>query len=489
MDLRASMKYDIDGHAWWAPTKKLGRGWIAHKDSPSAPTPPDPYQTANAQTQSNQQTAAYNAALNRVNTYTPWGSLTYSQSPGSTQTTTAPTFDQAGYDAALAKYNATQQQSNVSGVAPSEGGGSSNIAPPNKSDFMTSGGTTAGSSPQWSANVTLSPDQQKLLDLQNQSSEQMGQIGLNQLGQVSNTLSSPVNFNGAPAQVANVKAGPLTTNVATTPLQSSAHAGNIQNQVDMSGVPKLVGGDQLYGAMQQAQDAAYKQAASRLDPQWTNSNNDLRNQLTQQGVMQNSDAWNRAMSEQSRNQTDAYQTAQNNAVQQGNAAEAQLYGQGLSSNQNAYMQALNNGQFANSAQALGFGQSYANAQLANAAAAQQFGQGMANANLGNSAQAQQFGQGVANAGLQNQARQQNISEIMQQRQEPLNELNALRTGSQVTAPNFPNIPGASANPTDIAGLISQNYANQMGGYNSQVAQNNGITNGLFSLGSAYLMGL
>jgi hypothetical protein len=460
------MKYDIDGHVWWAPTRKLGRGWITHKDSPSAPTPPDPYQTANAQTQSNQQTAAYNAALNRVNTYTPWGSLTYTQTPSSQQTTSAPTFDQAGYDAAMAKYNAAQQQGgggNYTGVAPSEGPNTaSNLAMPNKADFTTGGGSSPNGSPQWSANVTLSPDQQKLLDLQNQSSEQMGQIGLNQLGQVANTLSSPVNFSGAPSQVLNVHGGPL---------QNSAHYGHIQNDVNMSGVPALVGGDQLYGAMQQAQNASYNQAASRLNPQWQNSNHDLENQLVQQGVMQNSDAWNRAMSEQSRNQTDAYQTAQNNAVQQGNAAEAQLYGQGLSSNQNAYMQALNNASFHNASQGQGFGQSMSNAQLNNATQGQQFAQGMQNANL------------------QNQGRQQAISEIMQQRQEPLNELSALRTGSQVTAPNFPNIPGASANPTDIASLISQNYANQMGGYNSQMAQNNGITSGLFSLGSAYLMGL
>ena len=45
----------------------------------SSPKAPDPYATSAAQTQSNQQTAAYNAALNRVSTYTPYGSLVYSQ--------------------------------------------------------------------------------------------------------------------------------------------------------------------------------------------------------------------------------------------------------------------------------------------------------------------------------------------------------------------------------------------------------------------------
>ncbi len=54
---------------------------------------------------------------------------------------------------------------------------------------------------------------------------------------------------------------------------------------------------------------------------------------------------------------------------------------------------------------------------------------------------------------------------------------------------FPSVPGANVNGTDIAGIIGQNYANQMGQYNAGVAQNNAMTNGLFSLGSAYLMGL
>lgn len=44
---------------------------------PQAPPPPDPSQTINAQTASNEQTARTNAQLNRVNQYTPFGSVTY----------------------------------------------------------------------------------------------------------------------------------------------------------------------------------------------------------------------------------------------------------------------------------------------------------------------------------------------------------------------------------------------------------------------------
>lgn len=45
----------------------------------SAPSPPDPYQTANAQEGLNKQTAIYQAETNNVNQTTPYGSLTYKQ--------------------------------------------------------------------------------------------------------------------------------------------------------------------------------------------------------------------------------------------------------------------------------------------------------------------------------------------------------------------------------------------------------------------------
>ena len=52
------------------------------KRAPSAPPAPDPTQVAAAQTASNVETAQTQAQLNRVNQYTPQGSLQYWQSPG-----------------------------------------------------------------------------------------------------------------------------------------------------------------------------------------------------------------------------------------------------------------------------------------------------------------------------------------------------------------------------------------------------------------------
>ncbi len=53
------------------------------KKGGSAPAAPDPYATAQAQSQANQETALWNMYLNQINQYTPYGSIEYSQIPGS----------------------------------------------------------------------------------------------------------------------------------------------------------------------------------------------------------------------------------------------------------------------------------------------------------------------------------------------------------------------------------------------------------------------
>jgi hypothetical protein len=423
------MKY-VDELIYWEPQRKLGGGWICFKSEPSAPEPPDPAKTAAAQTQSNAETARMNAQLNRVNQTTPWGSLTYSQN------TTPDTFDQAGFDAAMKGYQDAQNRpSQPTGqmvesgelphyweTAPSPSAG---MAAPNRADF-----TKPGNSDTWNSTITLSPEQQKLLDSSNRISQSLANVGEGQLGTVGQMLGKPLRFDGAPGQVSNVSYG------------------NIQNDIDMSKVPGLIGGDRLADGLSTQRDSLYNQQKAFLDPQWQQDQHDLENKLVQQGVMQNSDAWNRAIGNQQRNKEFSYNNARMSAITGGGAEQSRLFGLGLAANQNAYGQALNNGQFHNGAQTQGFGQA------------------------------------VTNANLQNQARTQSINEIMALRQNPLNELNALRTGSQVTSPQFSSVPQTNVAPTDVAGPINSALNAQLAGYNAQVAQNNGVTGGLFSLGAA-----
>lgn len=69
-------------------------GPIAEAKKGNDPPPaPDPYQVAGAQTQQNRDAALYNAALNRVNTYTPLGSQEFSVT-GRDPRTGAPIYEQ-----------------------------------------------------------------------------------------------------------------------------------------------------------------------------------------------------------------------------------------------------------------------------------------------------------------------------------------------------------------------------------------------------------
>lgn len=579
----ALTKYDPDGLHHWAPRRKFGGGCVCFKSSPKAPQAPDPVATANAQTASNIDTANAQAALNRNNQYTPWGSQTWTQGP-----------------------------QNADGTS------------------------------QWSSTISLDPAQQKLLDSSNDISQLLAGLGIKQAGQVDSAISQPIDYNRF-TQVQNnplqtgVAPGAMQTQVGQSPLQMgipnggniqsgvqgagnirtgapaagplqdriggagtvqrgmdtsgtenftrNVDAGPLQREVNMSGVPQLVGGDALRGAMQDNQGAAYRQQAAYLDSSYSQRQRDLENQLVQQGVTQNSDAWNRAVNNLGEQRTFDYNNAFNNSFTTGLQANNQLFGQGLAVNQNAYGQALNNGQFANNAQAQQFAQGQANANLnnasnaqlaaqrlaqmqagnaaqaqqygqnandasfsnatqaqrfgqglqagqftnaaqaqqysqnandmtqANAAQAQLFGQGLAGGQFANSAagqrfgqdlaagqftnaaQNQQFGQGMSNAGLSNAAsqqgfgqsmglRQQQINEALQQQQTPLNILNALRSGSQVSAPQFGGTPQGNVAPTDIAGMYNNQYQGQLSAYNGQIAQNNATTGALGSAAMA-----
>jgi hypothetical protein len=88
-------------------------------------------------------------------------------------------------------------------------------------------------------------------------------------------------------------------------------------------------------------------------------------------------------------------------------------------------------------------------------------------------------------GVGQQARQQGFQELAYQRNEPINTLNAVRSGSQVQGPQFVNTPQqattAGADYMGAAGLTGQaNIANA----NAENARTNAMMSGLFSLGGA-----
>jgi len=135
--------------------------------------------------------------------------------------------------------------------------------------------------------------------------------------------------------------------------------------------------------------------------------------------------------------------------------------------------------FANRMAAMGFNNQQIQQMYANQVAQQQANNAIAQ---------QQFANQLTGANLANQARQQGFQEQAYLRNEPLNTLNAVRSGAQVTGPSFVNVPQqattAGANLLGAAGLQGQ-Y--NLGNYNAQQAANSAMTGGLFNLAGAALM--
>ena len=99
-------------------------------------------------------------------------------------------------------------------------------------------------------------------------------------------------------------------------------------------------------------------------------------------------------------------------------------------------------------------------------------------------QGQGFNQGLQGAQFDNATRQQMLSELLLRRNTSLNELNSLRTGSQVAMPNF---QGYYTNNAAAAPMFDA--AQAQGNYNMAAAQNsqsgfNSMLGGLATLGSA-----
>lgn len=159
------------------------------KKSPAAPAAPDPVATAAAQTATNKETAIANARLNNVDQYTPYGSLIYTET-----------------------------------------------------------GTNPDGTPKFTATQSLSPEQQQLLDYQNQGDIGTAKLGIDQLGRISNAVSTPYSYEG---------------------------------------LPEVFGG----GSQEEAIKRAEAAINSRLDPQFARDEEALRTRLINQGIGQGSAAY------------------------------------------------------------------------------------------------------------------------------------------------------------------------------------------------------
>lgn len=443
---------------------------------PSAPPAPNYTAAAQATASGNLDAARQATAANRVNQVTPYGNLTYA----------------------------------ITGSDPY-------------------------GNPTWTATQSLSPDQQQLYNMDIATSKGLGNLQQTGLNYVQNMMANPFSTASLPAlqssagqpnmqqltgqaNLQTVGQGPEMFGVNEAAQAQGIGAGEAAQRI--GNAPQLQTGLQDQGMA--GWDRASNLLMQRLQPQMDIQQRNLDAKLANQGIAAGTEAYNRAKASLGMQQNDLL-------------TQAQLQAQGIG--QNLFNQALQGGQFTNQA-LLGQNQAQlSNVGLNNQAIAQNFGQGLAAQQLQNQAAQQNYanllaGQGfnnqaaqqqyanqlaaqaannpalqqmytnqqaqqqannaiaqqqwanqLANANLANQARQQGFGELSYMRNEPLNTLNAVRSGSQVQGAQFVN-PAMQATTTGPDYLSAAQATGQynMGAYNAQQAAQASANQGLMGLG-------
>jgi hypothetical protein len=205
------------------------------------------------------------------------------------------------------------------------------------------------------------------------------------------------------------------------------------------------------------------------------------------------------------------QAMQSNAAQ--NAAQAQRYGQAAGNAQfgnaaqlSQFQSDLANQQAGNQAIAQNYGQGMSSQQLQNQAIGQNYGQGVTSQNQANAAMGQNYGQAGASAGLYNQAAAQQFNQNLNAAQfgntaaqqalaqqlglynQPLNQISALMSGSQIQAPQFQSYTGQNIQAAPVFQGVQQQGQAAMDQYgiqaNQAAANNQGMMGMLGSVAGA-----
>ncbi|WP_068305923.1 hypothetical protein [Pararhodobacter sp. CCB-MM2] len=423
---------------------------------PKAPQSPDPQETAGAQTANNIGTATANAWLTNPSQNTPWGSVT------------------------------TQQRMDASG-----NGMFYEYTDPNTGEVFNI--------PLLEQNTTLTPGQQQLFDTGQQTQQALASAGLAQTNRIAGHLSNEIDTSGVTAggSADGIRKANLTTKIAD--------AGQIQRDVGGQTLGQNYSGDiadagaitSTYGTdwsadRQRVEDALY----ARLNPQLDRDRESLRTSLINQGIREGSTAFDRAMGRLDEQSNDArMQVVLAGGQEQSRLAglDAQRAAFENSAQQQQFGQNATRTQFANDAQTainnakLGqFGVDMGQGEFRNAAQNQQFGQNATSAQFYNDAQLNQQNADMSLEGFKQDLRNAQMGELFALRNQPLNEISALTSGTQVNMPQFPGFNSNAVPTVDRAGLEMQNYQNQMQAYNARMGAWQSGMGGILGLGAALI---
>ena len=359
------------------------------------------------------------------------------------------------YAAAATAQGTANQQSALQGAYLSN----PNIVSPYGNQTVTWGGDPEH--PQATVNQTLTPAAQQTLEAQQRVQLSEANLADQGINKAAGVLGTGFEYNGPKLQTSLPGAGELDygpradTYGLAGGIDASAY-GQAQNRADTSGIARMPVNAGTTG--QQA-------ILQRLNPQIEQTRAATQQRLANQGIPEGSEAWNNEMRQQGQDFNDLY-------------SQAALQGIGLdmSANNQGFGQAMDQAGLYNSALAQNFGQGAAAQQLNNSAIGQNFGQGVTAAGLYNSAQNQKYNQGLQTMGAENAAQQADWQQQLAQYNQPLNQVTALMSGSQIQNPQFQQYTGQNVAAAPVfqgaqaqAQAAQDTYGQQMAARNAQIA--------------------
>jgi hypothetical protein len=406
--------------------------------SVTPPPTPDYVAAAKEQGVENRLSARESAVLSNPNMITPYGTQTVSYSN--------PTFDEARYNADLAKFNQGNNVNRSDFMRTNEGSSGGDA------DQMNAGGTyfdqtaydnaikAAGKAPDRNSymsggNVptvtqTLTPEAQATLEAQQRVQRALAGLGETGINNANAVLSTP--FQPTSTQI-NKEFADYGRSINQVPLTTNIDTSNFSNMPLNAGT------------------TAQNLILQRLNPTIEAGDKSFAQTLANQGLAPGTEAYNTAFKNREMSKNDLY-------------SQAAL--QGINLDMGARQQQVN--------EALGIGGFENQAQLSRA--------GLYNTALG-----QDFSQGLQRAQFGNQAQQQQLAQDFALRSQPINEIIGLMGGSQIQLPQFAGYTPTQIAPTPtFAATQAQNQA-AMQNYGVQQAGANATMQGLGSLGLAAAM--
>lgn len=420
----------------------------------SAPKPPDPYETAAAQSAMNRETAITQQQLNMVDQITPWGSVTYSRgswddpaASGGSRSGTPVGGSSSGsgvsaYDAVARAFIPGYDGTLRAGAGTSGGSGGSYGA-------GAADAAAGGYTPKFTQTTTLSPSQQAIFDKSQEAQGNLAGIAADQSAFLADYLGKKIDLSGLPALKSSFGSG-YNTNFDP---KLAGLGPDYSTSLGDGYVTSYAGADDFSADRRRYEDALWERTAGDRSA----ADADLRTTLANKGIKEGSPAWNAEMERMASQNTDARLATllaggQEQSRMVGLARDAATFGNdailGRFGAENAA--SLAKGQFLNNNEAMRMqAQSMSNDALAR------------------------------EAGFNNSARGQGFSEAFAERNQPINEITALLSGAQVSNPAQMGAatPQTGVAGVDYAGLVNNNY-------NQRLNANNAMMGGLFGLGSA-----